>query len=132
MERGGRTGTPKKHPATSVRAALRCDANGMSSKSNLKAAANRSEYGGQIVHARIALWREHAMQALAGCSGYFRQLLEAERRIYEVAKNDARRFRFVAQEQRCSLVEERFGECRISLNPSHYGFLEITSECHVD
>jgi hypothetical protein len=54
-------------------------------------------------------------------------LFEAERRIHQVSKNNARRFRFTTENQSCSLIQERFGEGRISFDPSHYGFLEFTS-----
>jgi len=57
--------------------------------------------------------------------------LETVRRIDEVSKNNSRRFRFVTEKQSCSLIQERFGERRISLDPSHDGFLEIATELHV-
>jgi hypothetical protein len=56
--------------------------------------------------------------------------LETERRIYQVSKNNARRFKFVTENQICSLIQERFGERRLSLDPSHDSFLEIASERH--
>jgi hypothetical protein len=55
------------------------------------------------------------------------KLFEAERRIHQVSKNNARRFRFSTEKQSCSLIQESFGEGRISFDPSHYGFLEYTS-----
>jgi hypothetical protein len=50
----------------------------------------------------------------------------------KVSKNNARRFRFVTEKQSCGLIQECFGKSRISLDPSHYGFLEITSERHIN
>src|SRR5216684_993267 len=104
----------------------------MNSKSHFQTAANRAENGGQVIHARIAFGREHAMQALTGSFGHFCKLLETKRCIHKVSKNNARRFRFVTEKQSCGLIQECFGESRISLDPSHYGFLEITSERHVN
>ena len=72
------------------------------------------------------------MQTLAGSFSHFRKLLETERCIHKVSKNNARRFGFVTEKQSCSLIQECFGESRISLDPSHYGFLEITSERRVN
>src|SRR5271154_5626786 len=71
------------------------------------------------------------MQALAGSFGHFCKLLETERCIHQVSKNNARRFRFITEKQSCSFIQERFGERRISFDPSHHRFLEITSERHV-
>src|ERR1022692_1850653 len=44
---------------------------------DLKAAANRAENGRQVIHARIALGRQHTLQALAGLICQFGQLLES-------------------------------------------------------
>ncbi len=71
------------------------------------------------------------MQAPTGSFGHFRKLLETKRCIHKVSKNNARRFRFVTEKQSCGLIQECFGKNRISLDPSHYGFLETTSERHV-
>jgi len=72
------------------------------------------------------------MQALTGSFGHFCKLLETKRCIHKVSKNNARRFRFVTEKQSCGLIQECFGESRISLDPSRNGFLEITSERHVN
>jgi hypothetical protein len=55
------------------------------------------------------------------------KLFEAELRIHQVSKNNARRFRFITEKQSCGLIQERFGEGRVSFDPSYYGFLEFTS-----
>jgi len=62
----------------------------------------------------------------------FMSRLETERRVHQVSKNNARSFSFVTEKQSCSLNQERFGERRISLDPSHDGFLEIASERHAN
>jgi hypothetical protein len=38
------------------------------------------------------------------------KLFEAELRIHQVSKNNARRFRFITEKQSCSLIQERFGD----------------------
>src|SRR5258706_7218 len=58
--------------------------------------------------------------------------LETERHIHQISKNNTRRFRFITAVQSCSLIQERFGERRISLDPSHDSFLEVASERHVN
>jgi hypothetical protein len=62
----------------------------------------------------------------------FMSRLGTERRIQQVSKNDACRFRFITSKQICSLVQEGFGERRISLDASYDGFLEIASEHQVN
>ena len=101
-------------------------------KTDLKAAANRAENGRQVIHARIALGRQHTLQALAGLICQFGQLLESERRIHEVTKNETCRLRFVTQKQCCSLIEKCFCELRIALDAFNHCLLEIASECHID
>jgi hypothetical protein len=56
------------------------------------------------------------------------RLFEAELRIHHVSKNNARRFRFITEKQSCSLIQERFGEGRLSFDPSYNGFLFIVAE----
>src|SRR5450631_148104 len=104
----------------------------MNFKCHFQTAAYRSENGGQVIHARIAFGREHAMQALTGSFGHFCELLETKRCIHKISKNNARRFRFITEKQSHSLIQERFGERWISFDPSHHSFLEITSERHVN
>jgi hypothetical protein len=56
--------------------------------------ADRTEDGGEVVHARIALVGEHAVQALRRFAGLGRQPFEADGRVDEVAQDQACGVRF--------------------------------------
>lgn len=74
-------------------------------KLDIQPRTHGAEDGGKVAHAGVAVLRQHAMQALAGFVGHLRQLLEAYRRVDEVAQDQAGCFRFFAQKQGCCFVE---------------------------
>ena len=53
---------------------------------------------GQVIHARIALGRQHSMQALAGHIGELGQLLEPQGCIHKIAQNEPRSLWLATQE----------------------------------
>ncbi|MGY0613177.1 MULTISPECIES: BrnA antitoxin family protein [unclassified Luteimonas] len=50
----------------------------MNLKTDTQALAHRAKDRRQVVHARIAVGREHAMQTLAGFVGHFGELLKTD------------------------------------------------------
>ena len=56
---------------------------------NIQAGTHRAENSREVVHAGIALRRQHAMQALAGLVGQRGQLLKTDGSVHEVAQNVA-------------------------------------------
>ena len=72
----------------------------MSLECHAKPLANCAEDRSQIVHARIALLRKHAVQALAWAIGFVGQILEPDRGIDQVTKDQARNVRFAVEEKR--------------------------------
>ena len=81
-------------------------------------AANGAENRGQVVHARIAPGRKHAVQALARNVRQLREQLESHRCIDEIAQNHPCSLGLSADKQRGSLIKEFLGECRVTLNSS--------------
>jgi len=61
---------------------------GMRLESHFHLSAHGPEYCGEIVHAGIAVRRQHAMKALRWFLGQLGEFLEAEGGIDEVAQDD--------------------------------------------
>ena len=70
------------------------------------------------------------MQALAGFVCQFGKVLETDRRIDEVAKNEAGRIRLATEKERGGFIEKRLGKLWVSLNALNDGLLEITGQRH--
>lgn len=79
-------------------------------ESHAEALTHGAEDRGQVVHARVALGRQHAVQALARLVGHFGKLLEAEGCVDQVAQDEACGFRLAVQEQRGRFVQQCLGE----------------------
>ena len=62
--------------------------------------AHCAEYRRQVVHGWVAGGRKHPVQALAVFVGDVRKCLEADRRVYEISKNHARRVWLTVEEER--------------------------------
>lgn len=89
-----------------------------------------TEDGGKVVHTRIPPRRQHAMQALARLLCDLGELLESDRGVDKIAKNEPCSFRFAAQKQGCRFIEKRLGKLRIALNTLNDGLLEVAGQCH--
>ena len=116
--------TPELEVICSMSTFTLCRLHGTHLQVNFQATADGAENSRQVIHARIAFGRQHAVQTLAGQVGQFRKLLEAECCVNEVAKNETCRFRFISKKQRRRLIQQRLRKRWIALNPRNDGFLE--------
>jgi hypothetical protein len=64
-------------------------------KINTQIRPHCAKNGREVIHAAISAGRKHAVKAFAWLGHHFRQLLESNRSIDEIAEYEARRFRFV-------------------------------------
>src|SRR3546814_11634618 len=86
--------------------------------------AHSAENRGEIVHAWIALFRQHPVKALARTARFHSQCLEAQRSVDEIAQDQPRGMRFAVEEQRRSLIKQRLGEGGIAARAFLDRFLE--------
>src|SRR3546814_21035471 len=67
--------------------------------------AHSAENRGEIVHAWIALFRQHPVKALARTARFHSQCLEAQRSVDESAQDQPSGLRFAVEEHRRSLIK---------------------------
>ena len=99
-------------------------------KRDLETIPDCTKDGGQVVHAGVPFWGQHAVEALAGFVSQFSQALESDCGVHEVTENEASRIRFAAEKERGRFIEKGFGKGRVALNALDNGLLKITGQRH--
>lgn len=108
-----------------------CGLDRMGFESHPKALAHCAKNRGKIVHAGIALFRKHPVQALARAIGFSGETLEPDRSIDQIAQDKACDMGFAVEEGGRGFVEHGFGEGRIARGALLHRFLEISCQRHL-
>ena len=85
---------------------------------------------GQVVHARVAAMRQHAMQTLAGLVGQLGERLKANCCIHEVPQHEARCIGLPVQKKRCGFIQQGLRKSRVAPNAFGYRLLVIKGRAH--
>src|SRR5665213_2892250 len=102
----------------------------MGLKAHFEAFSYRVENHRQVIHACIAFERQHPMKTFTRHGRRFGEPFKTQGRIHEIAQNETCHLWFATQKQRCRLVQERFSERGITLDPCNSRRLELASERH--
>src|SRR5215471_7386530 len=86
---------------------------------------------GQIVHARVPLFRQHSVQALRGPCDLECQPFEADGSVDEIAQDQPGHLWFTVEEQGRSLIEQCFGKIGIALHSFYDRLFEIAGQSHL-
>lgn len=102
----------------------------MSFKGQTQSPADRVKNGGKIVHAGIALFGQHPVQALARALGLGGEVFEADRGVDQIAQDQARNMGLAVEKGGCRFVEHGLGERRVARRAVLHRFLEIAGQRH--